>query len=130
MEEIEDEDMADNKILDGVKEYCRISLDSGVTAYDEELIGHINTVLMMLNQMGVGPDGGFELTTGNETWDQIIPDNIKYPGIKDYVKIKVRLLFDPEAFTPNAKESANEMLKEIEWRLNYKADAEREGLIS
>lgn len=122
--------MADNNILDSVKKYCRISLDSGVTAYDDELIGHINTVLMMLNQMGVGPESGFELTTGNETWDQIIPDSIKYSGIKDYVKIKVRLLFDPEAFTPNAKESANEMLREIEWRLNYKADAEREGIIS
>ena len=122
--------MADNKILDGVKEYCRISLDSSVTAYDDELIGHINTVLMMLNQMGVGPENGFELVDGSETWDQIIPDSIKYSGIKDYVKIKVRLLFDPEAFTPNAKESANEMLREIEWRLNYKADAEREGIIS
>lgn len=122
--------MADNKILDSVKAYCRISIDSEVTAYDEELIGHINTVLMMLNQMGVGPEGGFALETGDETWEQIIPDNIKYPGIKDYVKIKVRLLFDPEAFTPNAKESANESLREIEWRLNYKADAERAGLIS
>lgn len=122
--------MADNKILDSVKEYCRISLDSGVVAYDEELIGHINTVLMMLNQMGVGPEGGFELITGDETWDQIIPDGIKYPGIKDYIKIKARILFDPEAFTPNAKDSANEMLKEIEWRLNYKADAERTGIIS
>lgn len=122
--------MADNNILDSVKKYCRISLESGVTAYDDELIGHINTVLMMLNQMGVGPESGFELIDGSETWDQIIPDSIKYSGIKDYVKIKVRLLFDPEAFTPNAKESANEMLREIEWRLNYKADAEREGIIS
>ena len=117
------------KILDDVKAYCRLSIDSGVTAYDEELIGHINTVLMMLNQMGVGPEGGFALETGNETWDQIIPDNIKYPGIKDYIKIKTRILFDPEAFTPNAMNSANEMLSEIEWRLNYKADAEREGVI-
>lgn len=122
--------MADTKILDDVKAYCRITLDSGVTAYDEELIGHINTVLMMLNQMGVGPDDGFELTDGNETWSQIIPDNIKYPGIKDYVKIKTRILFDPEAFTPNAMNSANEMLREIEWRLNYKADAERDGIPS
>lgn len=122
--------MADTKILDDVKAYCRITLDSGVTAYDEELIGHINTVLMMLNQMGVGPDGGFELTDGNETWSQIIPDNIKYPGIKDYVKIKTRILFDPEAFTPSAMESANKILGEIEWRLNYKADAERDGIPS
>lgn len=122
--------MADTKILDDVKAYCRITLDSEVTVYDEEIIGHINTVLMMLNQMGVGPDGGFELTDGNETWSQIIPDNIKYPGIKDYVKIKTRILFDPEAFTPNAMNSANAMLNEIEWRLNYKADAEREGIPS
>lgn len=122
--------MADTKILDDVKAYCRITLDSEVTVYDEELIGHINTVLMMLNQMGVGPDGGFELTDGTETWSQIIPDGIKYPGIKDYVKIKTRILFDPEAFTPNAMNSANEILKEIEWRLNYKSDAEREGILS
>ena len=121
--------MADTKILDDVKAYCRITLDSEVTVYDEELIGHINTVLMMLKQMGVGTDGGFELTDGTETWSQIIPDNIKYPGIKDYVKIKTRILFDPEAFTPNAMNSANAMLNEIEWRLNYKADAEREGII-
>lgn len=120
--------MADNKILDSVKAYCRITLDSGVTAYDEELIGHINTVLMMLNQMGVGPEGGFELVTGDETWDQVIPDNIKYPGIKDYIKIKTRILFDPDSFSSNAMNSANEVLAEIEWRLNYKADAEREGI--
>lgn len=122
--------MAETNILDSVKAYCRITLDSGVTAYDDELIGHINTVLMDLNQMGVGPEGGFALVDGSETWDQVIPDNIKYPGIKDYVKIKSRILFDPEAFTPNAMNSANERLKEIEWRLNYKADAERAGIIS
>ena len=122
--------MADTKILDDVKAYCRITLDSSVTAYDEELIGHINTVLMDLNQMGVGPEGGFILETGEEVWSQIIPDAIKYAGIKDYVKIKTRILFDPDAFTPNAMNSAIERLKEIEWRLNYKADAEREGIPS
>lgn len=122
--------MADTKILDDVKAYCRITLDSGVTAYDEELIGHINTVLMDLNQMGVGPENGFILETGEETWSQIIPDAIKYAGIKDYVKIKTRILFDPDAFTSNAMNSAIERLKEIEWRLNYKADAEREGIPS
>lgn len=122
--------MADTKILDDVKAYCRITLDSGVTAYDEELIGHINTVLMDLNQMGVGPKDGFILETGDEVWSQIIPDVIKYAGIKDYVKIKTRILFDPDAFTPNAMNSATERLKEIEWRLNYKADAEREGIPS
>lgn len=120
--------MADTKILDDVKAYCRITLDSGVTAYDTELIGHINTVLMMLNQMGVGPSGGFVLITGDETWPQIIPDEIKYAGIRDYVKMKTRILFDPEAFTPNAMNSTNEVLKEIEWRLTYKADAERDGI--
>lgn len=122
--------MADTKILDDVKAYCRITLDSGVTAYDEELIGHINTVLMDLNQMGVGPENGFILETGEEVWSQIIPDSIKYAGIKDYVKLKTRILFDPDAFTPNAMNSATERLKEIEWRLNYKADAEREGILS
>ena len=122
--------MAETNILDSVKAYCRITLDSGVTAYDDELISHINTVLMMLNQMGVGPEGGFALVDGTETWSQVVPDNIKYPGIIDYIKIKTRILFDPESFTPNAMQSANAVLQEIEWRLNYKADAEREGILS
>jgi hypothetical protein len=122
--------MAETNILESVKAYCRITLDSGVTAYDDELISHINTVLMMLNQMGVGPDGGFALVDGTETWSQVVPDNVKYPGIIDYIKIKTRILFDPEAFTPNAMQSAEKVLEEIEWRLNYKADAERAGILS
>ena len=116
------------KILDDVKAACRITLDSGVTAYDEELKGHINTVLMILRRMGVGPENGFVVTTGDETWDQIIPDPIKYAGIKDYVLLRVRMLFDPDAFTPNAKEANEHNLEEIAWTLNYEADAERDGI--
>lgn len=118
-----------NNILDSVKAYCGISVDSEVDAYDEQLISHINTVVMMLSQMGVGIDE-FEMTDGTETWDQLIPDSYKYSGIKDYIKIKVRMLFDPASFTPNAANSANELLTEIEWRLNYKSDAEALGILS
>lgn len=121
--------MAETNILQSVKDYCRITLDSGVTAYDDELISHINTVLMELNRMGVGPDGGFALVDGTETWDQVVPDNVKYPGIIDYIKIKTRVLFDPDAFSSNAMQSTEKVLQEIEWTLNYIADAERSGIL-
>jgi len=120
----------DNNILNSVKAYCGISADSEVTAYDDQLMSHINTVLMMLNQMGVGdPSREFRLVDGSETWDQIIQNN-NFSGIKDYVKIKTRMLFDPASFTPNAMQASENLLQEIEWRLNYKADADEAGLIT
>lgn len=118
-----------NNILESVKAYCGISIDSDNTAFDETLISSINTVVMMLDQMNVGTKG-FTMVDGTETWDQLIPDPVKYPGIKDYVKMKTRLLFDSGSLTPNMKTATEELLKEIEWRLNYKADAEEHGLIT
>lgn len=118
----------DNNILRSVKAYCGISVDSEVTAYDDQLMSHINTVLMMLNQMGVGDSAReFRLEDGSETWDQVI-QNYNFSGIKDYIKIKTKMLFDPESFTPNAMQASKEILQEIEWRLNYKADADEAGL--
>jgi len=117
-----------NNILNSVKEYCGISIDSDVTAYDSQIMSHINTVLMMLNQMGIGdPAREFRIKDGTETWDQLI-QNDKYSGIKDYVNIKTKLLFDPQSFTPNAMSSTEELLKEIEWRLSYQADADAAGI--
>lgn len=121
--------MVTNNILESVKAECGISIDSDNTAFDDQLIDSINTVVMALDQMNVGTKG-FIMVDGTETWDQLIPDPVKYSGIKTYVKIKTHMLFDPKSFTPNTMKSAEEVLREIEWRLNYKADAEEHGLIT
>lgn len=121
-----------DNILISVKKFCGI--DDGTdedSAYTDQIITHINTVFMMLNQMGVGPDGGFKVVDGTETWSAYKGDtNNDFNGVEDYVKMKTKILFDPQSLTPNTMEATNKLLNEIEWRLNYKADAITNGLIS
>ena len=39
-------------------------------AFDDDIIIHINTVFMMLNQLGVGPEEGFSISHGYEKWSE------------------------------------------------------------
>ena len=48
-----------DSILTSVKKL--LGLAEGYTAFDADLIMHINSVLMILNQMGVGPEKTFAI---------------------------------------------------------------------
>ena len=37
--------------------------------FDEDIIMHINSVFMILNQLGVGPSDGFRIEDKTTTWD-------------------------------------------------------------
>lgn len=123
-----------DNILLSVKRYCGIedSTDED-SAYTNQIVTHINTVFMILNQLGVGPEDGFKIVDGTEKWSDFKSTGKKpndFNGVEDYMNLKVKVLFDPQSFTPNAMEAANKLLAELEWRLNYRADANRNGLIS
>ena len=53
--------MNNSSILNDVKEAIGIMPD--YTVFDQTLIMHINSVFMILHQMGVGPDKTFQLST-------------------------------------------------------------------
>lgn len=89
--------------------------------FDNDIIMHINSVLMTLTQIGVGPEEGFSITDKYATWSDFIPDMSKLHAVKSYVYLKVRLLFDPP-LNSAVMESMNRMATELEWRLNVTVD--------
>jgi hypothetical protein len=68
-------------------------------AFDTDLKIHINSALFVLNQVGVGPEEGFEIEGDGEEaedWsDFLTGDDPGLGAIKTFVYLKVRLVFDP-----------------------------------
>lgn len=89
--------------------------------FDSDLIMHINSVFMVLNQLGVGPAEGFSITDKTETWEDFTQNNLIIQSVKSYVYLKVRLLFDPPSSSA-VMESINRQISELEWRLNLSVD--------
>ena len=99
----------------------------GITAeykqFDPDLIIHINSVFLILKQLGIGPDQGFSISGEYETWDQFLPEgSTNLEAVKSYMHIKVKLLFDPPTSSA-VMEAMNRMASEYEWRLNVEAES-------
>lgn len=110
----------EDSILNRVKKSCGVTDE--YTVFDDDIIMHINSVFMILRQMGVGPVEGYRILDANNTWDEFIPeDNILYEGVKSYVCAKVRLLFDPPSGGSHLN-ALNQTISEFEWRLNWEAE--------
>lgn len=90
--------------------------------FDPDIIMHINTVFMTLNQIGVGPEEGFFIEDDGTEWTEYIPDLTKLQAVKSYVYLKVRLLFDPPS-SSSVIEAMNRQISELEWRLNVAAES-------
>lgn len=90
--------------------------------FDADLIIHINSVFLVLTQIGVGPSDGFMITDSNANWNDFVPDDVKkMQAVKIYVYLKVKLLFDPPS-NSTLVESTKELIREYEWRLNHAAE--------
>ena len=92
--------------------------------FDDEIIMYINSVFMILKQLGVGPSGGFVITGINETWKEFIPDDedkVLRESVKAYMGAKVCLQFDPPT-NSTLLEAKQRIVDEFEWRLNIEAD--------
>lgn len=106
-------------ILKDVKKMCNVpEWDDG---FDQELIIHINTALMTLAQLGVGPPGGLFITNEENTWSELVEGSIELEGVKTYVGLKVRLIFDPPT-SSFVLESYKNIIAELEWRLNVQVE--------
>ena len=103
-----------------------IKLLLGITedyeAFDQQIIAHINSVFMILTQLGVGPLDGFMITSKVDTWNEFISDEKKMQLVKSYTYLKVKMLFDPPSSSA-VMDSTNRMINEFEWRLNSQAES-------
>ena len=108
-----------DSILTSIKKLLGIAED--YEHFDQDLIIHINSVLSVLTQLGVGPSEGFSIEDENATWNDFIPEDKRLSSIRSYVYMKVKLLFDPP-LSSSVMESMNRMISEFEWRLNATAE--------
>lgn len=89
--------------------------------FDPDIIMYINSVFMILNQVGVGPEDGFYIEDYGETWDDYSEDMILIQGVKTYVSARVRKMFDPPS-NSTIMQALNDTIREFEWRLNLAVD--------
>lgn len=104
-----------DSILTSVKKMLGIT--SEYTHFDDDLIIHINSVFMILNQLGIGPSEGFSIASDVETWDEFTNDDLTLESVKSYMYLKVGILFDPPT-SSSVMDAKNRMISELEWRLN------------
>ena len=104
-----------DSILTSIKKLLGVGEE--YTHFDADIIMHINSVIFVLTQIGIGPVDGFSITSKDQTWDDFLQGRINIESVKSYVYLKVRLLFDP----PNNSflvEAIERQISEYEWRLN------------
>lgn len=107
-------------ILTSIKKLLGISEE--YEHFDADLIMHINSVFMILTQLGVGPSEGFHITDSSDIWTDFIQEPARIELVKSYMYLKVKLLFDPPSSSA-VIESTNRMISEFEWRLNVAAES-------
>lgn len=92
--------------------------------FDADILMHINTALMTLAQIGVGPSSGFTVSDKSASWSDFLGDDEnRLSGVRTYVFLRVKLVFDPPT-SPSAIESLTKQANELEWRLNAASDTD------
>ena len=100
-----------DSILDDIKKM--LGLSSDYTVFDKDIIIHINTAIMALQQMGVGVSYAYYVQNARDRWDDFLN------GHEDLER--VRMLFDPPTSSA-VIDAMNRTIGELEWRLNVRAD--------
>lgn len=104
-----------SSILDDTKK--ALGLEADYDVFDLDIIMHINSVFSTLEQLGIGPDGGFAITDSSAQWDTFLAGDPRLNSVKSYMFLKVSLMFDPPS-TSYLITARQEQAKEFEWRLS------------
>lgn len=116
----------EESILTSIKKLLGIA--SEYTQFDTDIIMHINSVFMILKQLGVGPAAGFYIEDESTTWDEYIEDPAQFQAVKTDMYLRVKLLFDANSLSAGTLAAHERQISELEWRLN--ADVETEPVTS
>jgi len=109
-----------DSILTSVKKLLGITAED--TSFDPDIIMHINSVFMILNQLGVGPSTGFRIKDKSAEWSEYLGENDDKEAVKTYMHLKVKMLFDPPTSSAVAQ-AVGQSINELEWRLNVSASS-------
>lgn len=121
-EEIEQTEQVEIDVKDSILNSIKklLGIESTYTNFDTDIIMHINSVFVILQQIGFGPEDGFTITDASSVWaDYCDMDMIE--TAKTYIYLRVRLLFDPPS-NGAVMEAIKQTIQELEWRLNVGSD--------
>ena len=108
-------------------------IPSDEPAFLNDICPLINSAFKRLNELGVGPEKPYSISTGNEKWSDFMPDVEMYENVKKFIWLNVKLFWD----TPTSgfvTTAIQEEIKKLEWLLcacaeNDKIDIFHEGMI-
>lgn len=95
-----------------------LGIADAYTAFDIDVITHINSTFSIINQLGVGPTDVFSIEDDTAVWSALDLPNDQTNLLRTYLYLKVRMLFDPpiSGFLITAM---NQQIEEYETRLSY-----------
>lgn len=106
-------------ILDSTKKVLGFTAEN--TAFDADVIMHINTVFSDLEQLGIGPAEGFAIEDNSPTWEDFLGTDLRLNNIKTYTYLRVRMLVDPPA-TSYLLNAMKDQIQEYEWRISVRRE--------
>lgn len=112
----------DESILNSIKKL--LGPGEEYNHFDQDIIMHINSVFVILYQLGVGLKS-FMIEDDSATWSDYLDDWTNLNLIKTYIYLKVRLMFDPPS-SSSVMEAIKENIRELEWRINVEVDPPKE----
>ena len=111
--------MADIDVKDSILNSTKkmLGIDPDYNVFDLEIQTFINAQFSTLNQLGVGPVGGYEIEGPDNVWSEFLNGDPNLNSAKTLIFTRVRLLFDPPE-TSFGQESMRKVAEELEVRLN------------
>lgn len=113
-------DMMTDSILVTIKKM--LGLEDSYSPFDTDIIIHINSAILNLTQMGVGPKEGFTVTDYNEKWSDFLGSEVNLQAAKTYIYLQVKMLFDPPT-NSFVMDSMEKQCEKLLWRLNVEAES-------
>ena len=108
----------DESILSTIKKL--LGIDSSYTAFDQDIIVHINTTINILYQLGLDSCRDFYIEDDGPTWGEMLDSSSILNLVQTYIYLRVKSMFDPASGGVN--ESLNRIQQELEWRINVMVD--------
>lgn len=99
-----------------------LGLSDDYTAFDPDIIIHINSVISILHDLGIGPEEGYIVEDAEDTWEMYLGSTQNFALIRTYVYLRVRLFFDPPT-TSYLISAMEDQLRELEWRISMRREA-------
>lgn len=115
--------MGDNRIMDSILLSVKklLGLTEENEEFDFDIIMNINSAILTLTQLGVGPTSGFVITGKEDRYEDWLGDMTNLHAVKMYLYYKTKISFDSPT-QGSVMQALKDQISELEFRLNCQVD--------